>query len=111
MADNKKGRDEQADDQERRQRERELEEARDRADETEPPRDEPGETLGDLDEALENHDYPTTTDELIEAYGDREVESRGGSKSIDELLAPIDDETYDSPDEARNRIQMLLNRG
>jgi hypothetical protein len=110
MADNKKGRDKQADDEERRQRERELEEARDRADEAEPPHDEPGETLGDLDEALENHDYPTTTDELIEAYGDREVESQGGSKSINELLTPFDDETYDSPDEVRNRIQRLLNR-
>lgn len=111
MADNKKGRDEQADDEERRQRERELEEARDRADEPEPPHDDPGEKLGDLDEALENHDYPTTTDELITVYGDREVESQGGSKSIDELLTPIDDETYASADEARNRIQRLLNRG
>ncbi|HET7322881.1 MAG TPA: hypothetical protein VFJ06_00960 [Halococcus sp.] len=110
MADNKKGRDEQADDEERRQRERELEEARDRADETEPPHDEPGEKLGDLDEALENHDYPTTTDELIAAYGDREVESQAGSQSIDELLVPIDDETYDSADEVRNRIQRLLDR-
>ncbi|WP_049998701.1 DUF5789 family protein [Halococcus sediminicola] len=111
MADNKKGRDKQADDEERRQRERDVEDARDRADETEPPRDDTGETLGDLDEALENHDYPTTTDELIEAYGDHEVESQGGSKSIDELFIPLDDETYDSPDEVRNRIQMLLNRG
>ena len=105
MADNKKGRDKQADDEERRQRERELEEARDRADEAEP-----GATLGNLDETLENHNYPTTTDELIEAYGDREVESQGGSKSINELLASNDDETYDSPDEVRNRIQKLLNR-
>lgn len=110
MADNKNGRDKQADDEERRQRERELEEARDRADETEPPYDDPGELLGDLDEALENHDYPTTTDDVIEAYGDREVESQNGWKSLDELLASINDETYNSPDEVRNRIQKLLNR-
>ena len=111
MADNKKGRNKQADDEKRRQRERDLEEALDHADETEPPDDKPGEKLGDLEEALENHDYPTTTNELVEAYGDREVESQGGWKSIDELLSPIDDETYDSPDEARNHIQKLLNRG
>ena len=110
MADNKNGRDKQADDEERRQRERELEEARDRADETEPPHDDPDELLGDLDEALENHDYPTTTDEVTEAYGDRVVESQNGWKSLDELLASIDDETYDSPNEVRNRIQKLLNR-
>jgi hypothetical protein len=110
MADNKKDRDKQADDEEQRRREHELEEARDRADEAEPPHDDLGRQLGNLDEALENHDYPTTTDELIAAYGDREVESQGGSKSIDELLASIDDETYASPDEVRHRIQRLLNR-
>lgn len=110
MADTKKGRDKQADDAERRQREREIEEARTRADEAEPPRDTPGKKLGDLDEALENHAYPTTTDELIDAYGDRRVQTQDGWKSIDDLLAPIDDETFDSADAVRNRIQEVLNR-
>ena len=111
MADTKTDRNKQADDEERRQRERELAEARDRADEAEPSRDNPGEKLGDLDPALDTHEYPTTTHELIEAYGDHEVESREGWKSIGEVLAPIDDETYDSADDVRHRIQRLLNRG
>ncbi|QLK26897.1 hypothetical protein HYG81_04605 [Natrinema zhouii] len=111
MGDNKKGRDKQADDEERRQRERELEEARDRGDESEPVHDETGERLGDLDEALESQDYPTMTDELIEAHGDREVETQEGWKSIDEVLAPIDNEQYDSADDVRNRIQGLIHRG
>lgn len=110
MADDKKGRDKQAHDQERRQRERELEEARDRADEAEPAHDEPGEELGDLDEALEAHDYPTTTEDLIEAHGDREVETQGGWKSVDEVLGPIDNETFDSADDVRSRIQGLIHR-
>ena len=111
MADNNKGRDKQADDEEQRQREREDREARDRADEAEPIHDDPGERLGDFDDALENHDYPTTTEELIQAYGDREVETQGGSKSIDDVLAPIGNETYDSADDVRNRIQGLIHRG
>lgn len=111
MVDTKKDRDKQADNEERRQRERERDEARDRADEAEPPRDDPGETLGDLDAALDTHEYPTTTHELIEAYGDHEIELREGWKSIGEVLAPIDDETYDSADDVRHRIQRLLNRG
>ncbi|WP_049904514.1 DUF5789 family protein [Natrialba asiatica] len=113
MADDKRGRDKKADDEERRQRERELEEARDRANEPEPEPvdDETGEELGDLDEAIENQDYPTTTDELIEAHGDREVETQEGWKSIDEVLAPIDNERYDSADDVRNRIQGLIHRG
>lgn len=110
MADTKKSRDKQADDEERRQRERELAEARDRADEAEPPRADPANELGELDAALERHSYPTTTDELIEAYGDREVQSRGGSQSIAAVLAPIDDETFDSADAVRQRIQNLVNR-
>ncbi len=111
MADDKKGRDEQVDDEERRQREQEVEESRDRADEPAPVHDQAGERLGDLDEALENQDYPTTTDELIEAHGDHEVETQGGSKSIEEVLAPVDNELYDSADDVRNRIQGLIHRG
>lgn len=111
MADNKKSRDKQADDEERRQRERELEEARNRADEAEPVHDDTGEKLGALDEALESHDYPTTTDELVTAYGDREIETQGGQESINDVLAPIDNETYDSADDVRNRIQGLIHRG
>lgn len=121
MADDKKGRNKQADDEERRQRKRELEEARDRGDEAEPEpepefepepvHDDAGERLGDLDEALEEQEYPTTTEEVIEAHGEREVESQEGWKSIDEVLTPIDDETYESADDVRNRIQGLIRRG
>ncbi|WP_114577250.1 hypothetical protein [Saliphagus sp. LR7] len=110
MADDKQGRDKQADDEERRQREREVEEARTRADETEPMHDDPGEQLGELDEALETHDYPTTTDELIETYGDYEIETQDGQKSLEEVLAPTDGQTFDSADDARSRIQGLVHR-
>lgn len=110
MADDKQGRDKQAHDAERRQRERELEEARDRADEAEPIGDEPDGRLGDLDEALENHNYPTTREELITDYGDYEVQTQGGSKSIGEILAPLDNERYDSADDVRNRILGLIHR-
>ncbi|WP_117594499.1 DUF5789 family protein [Haloprofundus halophilus] len=110
MADTKKSRDKQADDAERRQREREMQEARDRADETEPVPDEPEEGLGELDDALETHEYPATTDELIEAFGDREVETQGGWKPVDEVLAPADDRTYTSADDVRSQIQGQIRR-
>lgn len=111
MADNNKSRDTQAEAEERRQRESEPEEARDRADEPASIHDKAGERLGDLDEALEHHDYPTTTADLIEAHGDREVETQEGSKSIEEVLASVDNERYDSADDVRNRIQGLIRRG
>lgn len=110
MADNKNARDKQADDKERRQQKRELQDARDRADEPEPINTDPSEQLGNLDEALTNHDYPTTTVELLRAYSDREVETQRGSKTIEEVLAPIDNESYESADDVRNRIQGLIHR-
>ena len=110
MPDDKSNREKQARDRDRRQREREVAEARDRADEPEPVHDEPGERLGDLDEALEEHDYPTTTDELIEEFGDREVETRGGRESIEEVLGPVENERYTSADDVRSRIQGLIHR-
>ena len=105
MADDKRGRDKQARDAERRQRERELQEARDRADEAEPDKQ-----LSDLEDMLEIHDYPTTTADVTEASGDLKVETQDGRKSIEEVLAPIDNETYDSADDVRNRIQRLIDR-
>ncbi|MFC4439296.1 MULTISPECIES: DUF5789 family protein [Natrialbaceae] len=111
MADDKKGRDKQADDEERRQRERELEEARDRADEPEPVHDETGDRLGSFDEVLENQEYPTTTDEVIESHGEHEIETREGWKSIGEVLEPVDNERYDSATDVRDRIQGLIHRG
>lgn len=110
MADDKRGREDQADDEERRQRERDLEEARERGDEAEPIRDDPGEHLSELDEALRNHAYPTTTDELIEAYGDYEVETQDGQTPLDDVLARTDDQTYESADDVRSRIQGLIRR-
>lgn len=69
-----------------------------------------GGELNELDAALETQDYPITPDELIESYGDHEVESSGGSKSIEEIFTAIDDETYDSAQEVRDRILDQLHR-
>lgn len=110
MADDKQGRDEQADDEMRRQRERMLEEERTRADEEEPTRVDPGEQLGDLDEALESHDYPTTTAELVEAYGDYELETQGGERPLEDVLPSTDDQTYDSAEDVRRRVLGLIGR-
>lgn len=106
MADDKQGRDKQARDEERRQRERELEEERERTDEAEPV----VATDENLEELLADHDYPTTADELIDAFGNREIQSRSDSYSLEELLDSVDEETYDSPEEARDHLAELLDR-
>ncbi|WP_255171387.1 DUF5789 family protein [Natrononativus amylolyticus] len=110
MADDKQGRNKQADDEERRQREREMAEARTRGDEAEPMRDDAVDQLGELDDALETHDYPTTTEDLIEAYGDYEIETQGGWESLNEVLSPTDTQTYVSADDVRRRIRGRIRR-
>ena len=110
MADDKQGRDEKADDGERHESERKREEVRNRADEDEAKHGDPSEQLGDLDDALENLDYPTTTDELVEAYGDYEIETQSGEESLGEVLASTENQTYDSADDVRSRILGLIHR-
>ena len=110
MADDKQARDEQADREENRQRDRELEEARARGDEKEPLFDDESERLGDLDEALKSHDYPATANELVEAYGDYELETQGGTKPLKDVLSSTDDQTYDSAEDIRRRILGLIGR-
>ena len=110
MADTKRGRDKQADDNARRQRNRDLTESRDRADEVEPMRDDPGKQLGALDDALETHQYPTTTNTLSERYGDYTVETQNGYQSVSEVFAPLDNQTYTSADDVRSHIQGLVRR-
>ena len=110
MADDKRSRDEQADREEKRQRVREMEEARTRSDEKEPMGEDPSGRLGDLDDALEYYDYPATTNELVEAYGDYELETQGGKNSFEDVLSSTDDQTYDSADDVRRRVLGLIGR-
>lgn len=111
MADDKRGREKKANDRESSQRKREMNEARDRGDEPEPVHDDAGERLGELDDELESQEYPTTAGELTDRYGDREVETQEGSVAIEDLLESVEDETYQSADDVRSRIQGLIHRG
>lgn len=108
MADDKRTRDEQADDEIRRQRERMLREALSRADEDEPIRQDTRELLGDLADALDTHDYPTTSDALIEAYGDYEIEMQSGTTSLAEVLSTTEGGPYSSADDVRKLILRLI---
>lgn len=110
MADDKDGRDKQAHDQERRQRERMQEEAVSRADEEDPTQSNRDEQLGDLDDALAEHDYPTTTEALTDAFGDHQVETKDGTESLETVLSDTGNQTYDSPDDVRARIRNLIDR-
>ncbi|KAB7518042.1 DUF5789 family protein [Halosegnis rubeus] len=110
MADDRQGREEHADREENRQRERELEEAKARGDEKRPLFDDESVRLGELDEALKSHDYPTTTNELVAAYGEYELETQDDKKPLEDVLSSTDDQTYNSAEDVRRQILELIGR-
>ena len=63
--------------------------------------------FSNVEDDLENEDYPITADELLDKYGDREIETAGGSESFGEVLVTGGDEEFESFDEIK---QTVLNR-
>ncbi|WP_435335841.1 DUF5789 family protein [Haloarchaeobius sp. TZWWS8] len=110
MSNDKRGRDGIADDEPRQRPGRAEEKVRDRAREDSAMSGSLGGRLGDLDEALETHSYPTTTNELVDAYGDYEIETQGGTESLEDVLSRTGNQTYDSADDVRSRVLGLVHR-
>ena len=71
---------------------------------------EQGMEFGDLADRLGEHDYPATTDEIVEAFGDETVGYSGGSETVASLLGPLS-ETYDSAEEVRQSIFNMVGEG
>ena len=74
-----------------------------------------GVDLGDLDDDLEAHDYPTTAQELYETFGERDIDLVDGKQRFGVVLAPYihetegeSKETFDSAEEVRTAILNLV---
>ena len=74
---------------------------------------EQGVDIGSLADELEEHSYPTTTSELVDEYGDYEVELPDGTESFGEILGGLegDDAEDDSADEVRQRLYNMVGSG
>jgi len=103
MPDDKRGREKQARDADRRQRERDIHVRLERWDETEPPVE--AAALDDFETELAAFSFPRTGAELVEAVGEREVESPEGTERVADVLPETDTETFDSPAAVRARVQ------
>lgn len=62
--------------------------------------------FGALTEDLESESYPMTKDEIVEKYGDRELEHSNGSSSVAEILPEEGEEEYENADAVH---EILLN--
>ena len=76
---------------------------------------EQGIEFGHLYQALEDHDYPATRDELVAEYGDHELDTGGGSESFATVLKQLGDETgddqtyqFESAEEVRQAVFNLI---
>jgi hypothetical protein len=66
-----------------------------------------GVEFGDLNEELESHDYPATTEELVDEYGDYELELENGDRTFGEIMEPFQEEAdqeFESADEVRQAV-------
>lgn len=88
IADNKSGREDQAQNADDRQRERALLEALERGDEPRPPVE--NADLGDVDEALEEVEFPATAKDVVETVGDRVVERPTVAASMKRIVEASD---------------------
>ncbi|WP_339105214.1 DUF2795 domain-containing protein [Haloterrigena salinisoli] len=57
--------------------------------------------LNGTGEVIDDHEYPATTEELIENYGDRTLELPNGSETVGDVLARLESETFEAPEDAR----------
>ncbi len=70
-----------------------------------------GVEFGELDEKLAQHDYPVTVEEIIDDYGDHELELSGGEESVHEVLEPYTeqpDQQFNDADEVKQAILNMV---
>ncbi|MFW6320729.1 MAG: DUF5789 family protein [Halohasta sp.] len=68
-----------------------------------------GVEFGDLAEDLEDHEYPTTVEELVDEFGDREIDLSGGEESFRDVLDPYTDEPDQQFNDAGEVRQAVMN--
>jgi len=69
---------------------------------------EQGVEFGDLQAKLEDHEYPASHEELLEAYGDEELEFGDETATFEELLEPLGKTDYESADEVEQAVMNMV---
>ncbi|MFB6183938.1 MAG: DUF2795 domain-containing protein [Haloarculaceae archaeon] len=64
--------------------------------------------LTDVTERTDAHTYPATTEEIIEAYGEMEMEYPNGGETLGDALARLDSETFERAEDVRMALYSAL---
>ena len=67
--------------------------------------------LKDLDGMIADMDYPTTSDEIIDSHGGRELSLARGSETVRQVFDRCGSESFSSADEARMTLYSSLSEG
>ncbi|MFC7044189.1 DUF2795 domain-containing protein [Halobacteriaceae archaeon GCM10025711] len=57
---------------------------------------------------LDGHDYPATTSQLQDAYGEKYLNLPNGNEQLDEVFARMDEETYGDALEAQLALYSMV---
>lgn len=68
---------------------------------------EQGVELGEFGETIEELDYPTTSEAIVEAFGEMEVTLTDGTETVAELLGPLEEE-YERPEGVRQSVYNMV---
>lgn len=60
--------------------------------------------LNGTEDLIDGYEYPATSEELIEAHGDHEIELADGSETLKAVLERLGSETYQGPQDLRNAV-------
>jgi hypothetical protein len=61
-------------------------------------------SLRQATELLRRHDYPATTDQLTDAYGEYELDLADGTETLAEVLRRVESQTFGSSAEAEELL-------
>ncbi|WP_435196217.1 DUF5789 family protein [Natronomonas sp. EA1] len=57
--------------------------------------------MADADRQFDAHNYPATTSELIEAYGETKLDMQNGTETLGDALGRLAEETHEDSESAK----------
>ena len=67
-----------------------------------------GVELGDLKDDLANEAFPVGHDDLLDRYGDEEIEMDGNATTLEELIGPLGEDEYQDYGELETAIMNMV---
>lgn len=65
---------------------------------------EQGIEFGSLTDELESEQYPLEKEDVLEKYGSHQISLEDETQTVEEILGPLGEATYESADEVRQEV-------